>query len=152
MTLLAGCLSALWLIPRLRRLAVLGLFATSAVWCAFVVNVYFSRAAPHFGQRELLLAYYAHRTDPRQPIVAYQMNWKGENFYTGNRVSVFVTSGAPFQRYLDGLRARGERVMFVMTEHRRKSLLLEELGPVRHFRALTTSDVNSKFLLARVDL
>ncbi len=34
------------------------------------------------------------------PLVAYQLNWKGENFYTGNNVAIFISSGAPL-RWLD---------------------------------------------------
>ena len=30
---------------------------------------------------------------PAEQLVAYQMNWKGENFYTGNHVPAFVSTG-----------------------------------------------------------
>lgn len=149
---LAGCFSALWLVPRLRRLSVIALLATGLGFCVFVVNVYFAAAAPHFGQRELLLEYYARREGAHQPLVAYRMNWKGENFYTGNRVAVFVASGAPFRAYLGALRARKASTVFVMTEHHRKDSLLEELGAVRRFQTLTGPARNDKFFLARVDL
>ena len=34
------------------------------------------------------------------------MNWKGENFYTGNHVPAFVSSGKKFQDYLADERKR----------------------------------------------
>jgi hypothetical protein len=35
--------------------------------------------------------YYDRRNGSHERLVAYQMNWKGENFYTGNRVLVYVS-------------------------------------------------------------
>jgi 4-amino-4-deoxy-L-arabinose transferase-like glycosyltransferase len=149
---LATCASGLLLIARWRRLAGSLLAALSCVFCVFLLGVYLPSAAPHWGQRELLLEYYARRSSVRQPLVAFQMNWKGENFYSGNRVAVFVTSGDAFQVYLSKLRSSGARTLFVMTEHQRAGLLKSELGVVRSFQPLTDRELNNKFLLARVEL
>src|SRR5690606_36558146 len=46
--------------------------------------------SPHWGQRELVKKYYEERSGPEEPLIAWQMNWKGENFYSGNRVFTFV--------------------------------------------------------------
>jgi hypothetical protein len=147
-----ACASALWLLPRLRRRVVLAMLIGATAFALFVVDVYLPLASPHYGQRELLLEYYARRTARTEPVVAYQMNWKGENFYTGNRVAVFVSSGQPFHDYLRELARSGRRVFFVMTEHRRRGSLESELGPVRRFEVLTTRELNDKFFLARVEL
>ena len=149
---LATCASGLLLIARWRRLAGSLLAALSCVFCVFLLGVYLPSAAPHWGQRELLLEYYARRSSARQPLVAFQMNWKGENFYSGNRVAVFVTSGDAFQVYLSKLRSSGVSTLFVMTEHQRAGLLKRELGLVRSFQPLTNRELNNKFLLARVEL
>jgi 4-amino-4-deoxy-L-arabinose transferase-like glycosyltransferase len=149
---LATCASALLLIARWRRLAAQLSAALACVFCLFLLGAYLPSAAPHWGQRELLLEYYARRSSARQPLVAFQMNWKGENFYSGNRVAVFVTSGDAFQVYLSKLRSSGARTLFVMTEHHRAGLLKSELGVVRRYQPLTDRELNNKFLLARVEL
>jgi 4-amino-4-deoxy-L-arabinose transferase-like glycosyltransferase len=149
---LATCASGLLLIARWRRLAGWMIAALSYVFCLFLLGVYLPSAAPHWGQRELLLEYYARRSSAREPLVAFQMNWKGENFYSGNRVAVFVTSGDAFQVYLSRLRSSGARTLFVMTEHHRAGLLKSELGVVRRYQPLTHRELNNKFLLARVEL
>jgi len=147
-----ACASALWLLPRFRRPAVAAMLVGGVAFAAFVVDRYLPRASPHYGQRELLLEYYARRAHRSEPIVAYQMNWKGENFYTGNRVAVFVASGQPFQQYLRELERSGRNALFVMTEHRRRGSLESDLGPGRRLEVLTTTALNNKFFLARVRL
>jgi hypothetical protein len=149
---LATCASGLLLIARWRRLAGSLTVALACVFCVFLLGAYLPSAAPHWGQRELLLEYYARRASTLEPLVAFQMNWKGENFYSGNRVAVFVSSGDAFQVYLSKLRSSGARTLFVMTEHHRAGLLKSELGVVRRYQPLTHRELNNKFLLARVEL
>lgn len=74
----------------LRPVAGRALVGVAIAFCAWVLNVYMVDLSRHWGQRDLIEVYYEERTGPEQPLVAWQMNWKGENFYTGNRVSVFV--------------------------------------------------------------
>lgn len=151
-SLMAAVLSALLWVPRLHRALCTLLVAVACLWCAFLGNDYLVRLAPHWGQRETLLTYYRTRAGPGEPIVAYQMNWKGENFYTGNRLATFVTSGEPFERWLDQQRNQGIRRIYVMTEYDRRSYLEDELGKVRAFTTLTGRDLCNKFFLARVEL
>jgi hypothetical protein len=73
--------------------------------------------APHWTQKHLIEEYYARRKSSSERLVAFQMNWKGENFYTGNRVKVYVsTKNKDFENWLK--KHRGERHFFV-TEHSR---------------------------------
>ena len=135
--------------PSLRRHA-LALFAVVAVlWTAWGLDVYLVSASPHWGQRETILAYYAARKGPEEPFVAYQMNWKGENFYTGNRVPAFVSSGAKFKSWISEQKKKGTKVMFFTTEHSRIASLKSELGPVKDFKVLTDRTLNNKFTIAR---
>jgi len=128
----------------------LSLFALVAVlWTAWGVDVYLVNAAPHWGQRETILTYYATRKGPQEPFVAYQMNWKGENFYTGNRVPAFVSSGAKFKTWISEQKKKGTKVMFFTTEHSRMGSLKSELGPLKDFKVLTDRQLNNKFALAR---
>ena len=140
-------LCAAW--PKLQRHA-LSLFGVVAViWTAWGLDVYLVNCSPHWGQRETILAYYAARKGPQEPFVAYQMNWKGENFYTGNRVPAFVSSGAKFKSWIAEQKKQGTRVMFFTTEHSRMTSLKGELGPVKDFKLITDKKLNNKFGVAR---
>ena len=148
----SALLALAFAVPRLRRHA-FALFAAVAVgWTAWGIDVYLVKAAPHWGQRETILAYYAARKGPEEPFVAYQMNWKGENFYTGNRVPAFVSTGTKFKNWVAEQKKKGVKVMFFTTEHSRVSSLKGELGAIKEFKVLTTRDLNNKFMLARAEL
>jgi 4-amino-4-deoxy-L-arabinose transferase-like glycosyltransferase len=151
-TLVSCVLLALSVVVRLRQHVSLVFVALGVWFCAFLLDIYLLRVAPHWGQRETMLAYYTTRAGPEEPLVAYQMNWKGENFYTGNRVATFVSSGQKFKDWVADQRADGTRVLYVTTEHSRVGVLKSELGAVRRFQVLTTPELNNKFFLARVEL
>jgi hypothetical protein len=42
-----------------------------------------------WGQRPLFEAYYRDRRSVKEPVVAFEMNWKGENYYSGGRLIEF---------------------------------------------------------------
>jgi len=150
-TLVCAVLALGFAWPSLRRHALV-LFALVAVsWTAWGLDVYLVNAAPHWGQRETILAYYAARKGPEEPFVAYQMNWKGENFYTGNRVPAFVSSGAKFKSWVSEQKKKGVKVMFFTTEHSRITSLKSELGPIKDFKLLTDRELNNKFTVARAE-
>jgi 4-amino-4-deoxy-L-arabinose transferase-like glycosyltransferase len=151
-TVCGVCALAAFVSPRLRPHAA-ALLASIGIWsAAWTLDVYVVRAAPHWGQRETLIEYYRRRRGPEEQLIAFQMNWKGENFYTGNRVPTFVSSGSKFHSFLDQERERGTRVLYFTTEHSRESTLKSELGQVKRFQRLTNKSLNNKFFLARVEL
>lgn len=142
-----------WLGPsRLRAFATLGFLLINVGFCGWLCNGYLPRIAPHWGQRETIAEYYRRRQGPDEPLVAYQMNWKGENFYTGNRIPAFITTGDNFRRYVDEQRAKGQSVLFFTLEPIRIGNLKAELGTVARVDVLTDSKLNNKFVLARVQL
>jgi len=151
-TLAAGALGLVMLVGRLRRAAVLGFAGLSVLVAAWVIDVYFVQISPHWGQRETISAYYRRRSSPKEPLVAYQLNWKGENFYTGNNVPAFVSSGKRFTDWVESQKKIGVTVMFFTTEHSRVGSLTRELGQTRKFELLTTPELNDKFVLARAEL
>ena len=151
-TLVCAALACAFVLPSWRRHALVLFSAVAVVWSVWGIDVYLVKAAPHWGQRETILAYYAARKGPQEPFVAYQMNWKGENFYTGNRVPAFVSSGAKFKDWIARQKAKGVHVVFFTTEHSRVSSLKSELGVVKDFKVLTTRALNNKFTLARAEL
>ena len=87
--------------------------------------------------------------DESGPLVAYQMNWKGENFYRGNHLATFVSTGHAFQDWVDDEKRAGRKTLYFLTEPKRLDNLHGELGRPRDFTALTTARDNDKFLLVR---
>jgi hypothetical protein len=122
----------------------------SLVFAAWTANVYLVRAAPHWGQRETMIAYYQSRSSPDELLVAFQMNWKGENFYTSNRIPAFVSTGKKFKSWLEDRKAEGTKVMYFTTETARLKGLKRELDDPAQFEVLTDEDLNNKFFLAKV--
>ncbi len=129
--------------------AVFGVF--SFVWALWGLDVYMVKTAPHWGQHEVIQAYYTNRAGPQEPIVAYQMNWKGENFYTGNKVPAFVSSGAAFTTWIKQQKEKGVKVIYFVTEHSRVGGLKSEVGG-KSYREMTDKVVCNKFILVRAEL
>lgn len=119
-------------------------FALAGAFALTLTTSYLPRAARDGGQRELLARYTAERT--AGPLVAYQLNWKGENFYSGNDVAIFVASGPPFRKYVD--ERRGD-VLWLVTERARVRAMQREIGPLRSFREIAS---NAEYTLVRVEL
>ena len=148
-------------VARARAYAARGVVVVATLFAAWGLDVYMIDVTPHWTQRPLFERYYAMRgratRDPRfafDPIVGHQMNWKGENFYTGNHVVAeecglkhCTGSTAEF------LRLYGSGRVFFVTEHSRVSALL---GIVRtaggEGHAVTTERDNNKFVLVDATL
>jgi 4-amino-4-deoxy-L-arabinose transferase-like glycosyltransferase len=146
---LATGLCLLSMVTRLRRHVTVLLFGTALLFAAWGLDVYLVKAAPHWGQREVLEAYYKMRGSPNEPIIAYQMNWKGENFYTGNHIPAFVSSGATFTSYLKTQQEKGIKTFWFVTEHSRTSSLKNEAANPRVFDTVTDKRLNNKFCLIK---
>ena len=150
-TIVAGLLGVTLAIRPLRRHAALAICAFGMLWAVWGLDVYMTKLAPHWGQHEVIEAYYRDRTSPDEVLVAYQMNWKGENFYTGNRIPAFVSSGANFQTWLKKEREKGAKVMYFVTEHSRTSGLRSEVAG-KSYKEITDKALCNKFVLVRAEL
>ncbi len=151
-TAVGALLSLAMSIGRFRRHAVSAFCAFSLVWALWGLDVYMVKTSPHWGQHEVIEAYYKDRTGPEDQLVAYQMNWKGENFYTGNHIPAFVSSGATFQTWLKTQKEqKGAKVMYFITEHSRTGGLRGEIN-AKSYKELTDRTVCNKFVLVRADL
>jgi 4-amino-4-deoxy-L-arabinose transferase-like glycosyltransferase len=148
-TLTAVCCTAALAMARVRDKAAMGLAATCAAFAAWGINIYMVDLSPHWGQRELFVAYEHQRVEQPGPLIAYQLNWKGENFYRGNSVAAFVSSGKPMEDWIDAQKKEGARVFYFVTEHKRVSSLRRELGDPHELDELTDVHLNNKFLLVR---
>ena len=124
------------------------------MWALWGLDVYMVKTAPHWGQHEVIEAYYRDRKNPDELLVAYQMNWKGENFYTGNHAAM-LECGLPLcrERTPEWLRRHaGQRVFFV-TEHSRASSVIGQVRQVNGTaRTITDEYDNNKFVLVEAQL
>ncbi|HTM45808.1 MAG TPA: glycosyltransferase family 39 protein [Polyangiaceae bacterium] len=150
-TIVAAVLFLGWMVHGLRRHAVVAVGTLSLLFAAWMADVYLVKAAPHWGQRETIMAYYKARKSPDEWLVAYQMNWKGENFYTSNRVPAFVATGKKFKDWIKEQTDSGKKVMFFTSEQGRLTGLKRELGTPKQFKVITDKTLNNKFFLARVE-
>ncbi len=148
-TITAAVLTALLAWSSARRHVVSALLAVAVGFAVWGLDSYFMKTSPHWGQRETVLAYYEQSSERPGPLVAYQMNWKGENFYTGNHVPAFVNSGKKFQDYVTEERKKGTKTFYFMAEHARIGTLQNEIGATSSFEKLTPPELNNKFLLVR---
>ncbi len=134
-----------------RRHAVVAMCAFGLCWGLWGLDVYMEKTAQHWGQHEVIEAYYANRASPEEMLVAYQMNWKGENFYTGNRIPAFVSTGATFTTWMKKKRDEGEKVMYFVTEHGRVGGLKSEVA-AKKYDLITDTTLCNKFILVRAEL
>jgi uncharacterized membrane protein len=145
----AVILSALTAMRRLRAVAAKGLISLSLAFCVFCLDVYMMDLTPHWSQQGLIARYYKERKDANEPLLAWQMNWKGEILYTGNKVHVFVDlDNKAMQEWIG--KNKGRRVYYLL-EHSRLERLKTLLAP-RKLEVLTDKRECNKFLLARVTL
>ena len=148
-TVAAGLVLLIAAFPRARAAMGVAFVGLSAAFAAWALDVYFVEVSPHWGQRELVLEYHEERRTAPGPLVAYEMNWKGENFYTGNQVAAFVESGKPFRDWIHRERKRGQRTFYFVCLADRQKALLSQLGRPADVEALTDADDNNKFVLLR---
>lgn len=150
-TVVAGLLGLALASRALRRHAVVAICAFGMLWAVWGLDVYMTKLSPHWGQHEVIEAYYRDRKGPEETLVAYQMNWKGENFYTGNRIPAFVSSGSTFQTWLKKERDKGTKVMYFVTEHSRTGGLRSEVNG-KAYKEITDKALCNKFVLVRAEL
>jgi 4-amino-4-deoxy-L-arabinose transferase-like glycosyltransferase len=124
----------------------------ACLWTGWGLDQYLVKIAPHWSQRETIIEYYKRRKSPDEWLVAYQMNWKGENIYTGNHLATFVATGEKFKSWIDERRKSNHPVVFVTAEHSRISALKSEIGQLKQFDVITDKTLNNKFALVRVAL
>jgi hypothetical protein len=145
----ASLLAAFSVFGHCRAAAARGLCVTALLFCAFCLNVYMPQLADHWSFQRLAERYYEDRPSAEVPLVAWQMNWKGENFYTGNRVFVFAELDN--ERLLKWMsRNRGRKAYFVFEHHRygRFKQLMED----RPIRELSSRKDSNKFVLVELEI
>ncbi len=90
--------------------------------------------------------YYEQRSGKEEPLIAWQMNWKGENLYTGNRVHVFTQLDN--KRITKWMEQNKGREAFFVLEHTRMASFKRLMG-TRPITELSNVRDNNKFILVR---
>ncbi|HEY6877743.1 MAG TPA: glycosyltransferase family 39 protein [Polyangiales bacterium] len=136
-------------VARLRKVGVYALLATSFWFAVWALDVHMIDLSPHWGQRELIKRYYELRQSDKEPLLAWQMNWKGENLYTGNRTHVYVDLDNKLIEKWMGEHKQTEA--YFVLEHSRLANFRRMLG-ARKVEELSTMRENNKFILVRAKL
>ena len=151
-TIAAVSVIALMSIAPLRKHATRALLVVAFAWAAWGLDSYMPQAAPHWGQRTVIEAYYTHRASEDEPLVAYRLNWKGENFYTSNRIAQFVqTGGAPLATWLKDQRGKGTQFVYVVTEQSQLAGMKKDVG-AKSYTEITQRADSNQFVLVKAEL
>jgi 4-amino-4-deoxy-L-arabinose transferase-like glycosyltransferase len=144
---------------RLKTLAMAALALTTVCFTYFLLDVYMRQVSNHWSQKPLIASYYKQRRSPDERLAAWQMYWRGENFYTQNEIyegpkekrTIFLgdRNAEDLKDFLK--RNPGKQVFFVVERTRYDSLrgLLPE--PARPSLRIV-DDRNNKFYLAAAQL
>jgi 4-amino-4-deoxy-L-arabinose transferase-like glycosyltransferase len=137
------------IVDRLRGRSAVALLGLALCFSAFCLNVYLIDLTPHWSQAKLIQRYYAQRTGEEEPLLAWQLNWKGENFYTGNRVHAF--SELNNTALLEWVAQNAGRKVFVLVEPSRLPSF-KRLLPKSQITPLSTLRECNKYQLVRTVL
>jgi 4-amino-4-deoxy-L-arabinose transferase-like glycosyltransferase len=133
-----------------------GLALVAVVWSGFLLDKILVELSPHWSQKHVIASYYAKRRGPDEPLIAWQLYWRGENFYTKNEIYRSATPGErtvflgdhnaeKMQEYFKT--HAGRRVFFVVERTRYESL--RGLLPAAARPTLSiVDDTNNKIYLA----
>jgi 4-amino-4-deoxy-L-arabinose transferase-like glycosyltransferase len=138
-------------------IAALGVVAVAFTW--FLLDDFMPGVAPYWSQKDTIASYYKARRSASEKLIAYQMYWRGETFYTENEIyegpmeerTVFDMDGAD-AKLSDWLsRHRNQRVFFIFERGRQAHL--QSLLPAETRGSFTVLDEhNNKFSLAQADI
>lgn len=120
-----------------------GLALGLAVWLSWSHWVDLSH---HWTQRDLFWRYFALR-QPDEPIAVFFMDWKGETFYSRNRVLQIKPGNEA--RAVQAYVGRPGR-QWLLVEHLRSGILQRLLGPNQRVTVVDPR-LNNKFVLIAVD-
>jgi 4-amino-4-deoxy-L-arabinose transferase-like glycosyltransferase len=152
----AGLLVA-W--KRIRAWATVATVGVAIAFTYFILDVYIRQAASHWSQKPLIAQYYKERRSPDEHLLAWQLYWRGENFYTQNQIyegptnerTVFLgdRNAENLKEYVT--RHAGRRAFFIIERTRLdglKGLLPENVRST----VKVVNDDNNKFYLLTAQL
>jgi len=124
-------------VRRRPRAAMVCFGATAAILAVWISHHHFNMLSPHWSQAHLFETYH-HERQAGEPLVAYQLNWRGETFYSSNGAIEAMNQGAT-QRLLDVI-SRPGRAFVLIEPHRFAEL--KKLAPTRRVRIIDRSNVH----------
>ncbi len=141
------------------RPAIIGLSAAAVFFTWFLLDVYMVKVAPYWSQKYGIAAYFKHRRTPEEKLIAYQMYWRGETFYTKNA----IYEGPQEERTVFDMESADEKLKEYLTSHRgRRHYFMFERGRQGRLQSLLPADAqrsfaviydtNNKFSVAYADL
>ncbi len=119
--------------------------AAAILFAVFAVQVHFNRASQHWSQREIFDTYYSMRKGD-EPIIAFQMDWKGETFYGKNQDIQIKRSGSELKKAVE---RPGREFVLVQTD--RYGSLKSALGKDYESRIKVVDRSNQKWYLVLVE-
>jgi len=125
-------------------LAFAGLALVTGLWCS---HYHFNMLSPHWSQYHLWETYYEERVGD-EPIYAYQLNWRGETFYSRNRTLQIMGKDAN-RRMRELVEQPGRE--FIITEQSRYDALRNVLPSTYRDKLRILDQSNNHFYLMVVD-
>jgi 4-amino-4-deoxy-L-arabinose transferase-like glycosyltransferase len=133
--------------PQDRVVAVLALCGLAVAFAVFCGWFHWRKLSPHWTQRDLFWEY-LHESRPDEPIGAYQMNWRGEQFYSKNTVREIARQGPPVITLPEFVNGPGAR-KWVLVEQSRVASLRQALGVTARLKIVESR--NNKFALGTIE-
>ncbi|HEY2746243.1 MAG TPA: glycosyltransferase family 39 protein [Polyangia bacterium] len=135
--------------------------AVAVAWTGFILDKMLVELSPHWAQKHVIASYYGKRKGPEEPLIAWQLYWRGENFYTRNEIYDHTKPQAEKTIFLGDrnvekmqayLKSHGGRRVFFLVERVRFDAL-RGLLPVDARPTLQIVDqTNNKLYLATAQL
>jgi hypothetical protein len=127
---------------RLVRPGLVGLGAVAVAFTWFVLDVYMVEVAPYWSQKYGIAEYYKHRRSPDEKLLAYQMYWRGETFYTKNE----IYEGPPEDRTVFDMEQADEKLQEWIANHRgRRVYFIYERGRQGRLQSLVPAETRNTF-------
>jgi 4-amino-4-deoxy-L-arabinose transferase-like glycosyltransferase len=144
---------------RARRVALVAAATVAIAWSYFLIDDFIPRLSPHWSQKSVIAAYYRARHDEHEPLVAWNLYWRGESFYSRNQLGrdpdprertewAYIDVPKALREYLP--RHRGQRIYFVV-ERAQLENLRSNLGPSLAESLQIVDTSNNKLYLVSVD-
>jgi 4-amino-4-deoxy-L-arabinose transferase-like glycosyltransferase len=147
-------------VKRARSVTVWTLALVGVVWTGFLLDKILIELSPHWSQKHVIASYYAKRSGPEEPLIAWQLYWRGENFYTRNEIyrsqnpaerSVFLGDHNA-EKMQEFFKAKAGRRVFFVVERTRYEALRQLLPAAAKPNLSIVDETNNKIYLAVVQL
>jgi 4-amino-4-deoxy-L-arabinose transferase-like glycosyltransferase len=142
------------------RAALVALSALAIAWSIFLADRFLIALSPHWSQKGPIATYYSQRRDETEPLLVYQLYWRGENLYTRNRIfsspdprerTVFLQNAGGDRQLGEYLASHPHRRLFFLFERVHLATLRNLLPPATRATFTVVDESNNKLYLATAD-